>query len=383
MKFALFTVALLLTFISIYGQTYNLSGKITNAKLEPIAFARVQIQGQVNQTFSKENGMYSLTTFTKGAFTIVATIAGYKPFTFNIVLQNDSTLQNIILQETSIDDEEILVMAVAKDKSVYYIKRVLEQKKEILNAIKTYQTDVYIKATETTLNTKQNKKIAAKAIKNNKPIDTTNTALQNMNMAEIKLLLEAKLPNKFKETRQGVAKRGNPENLFFLTTTDGDFSLYNNLIQVPAIAPVPFLSPISFSGIVAYKFKTKGSRKENGRTIYTVSFKPTAMGNTLLTGEVDIIDSLWVIQKAIYSLPKYHLSEYDNFTIQQEYNYIQNTTWLLNKQQFTYDAKVGRGIKKSGETKVFYNNYILNPTFKKNYFGNELSSATKDRKSVV
>ncbi len=67
----------------------------------------------------------------------------------------------------------------------------------------------------------------------------------------------------------GVKVSGNPRRLFFQTTTDGDFNFYNNLIQIPSISPTPFVSPVSGTGLLAYKFKTlRIERRGREKIIY-------------------------------------------------------------------------------------------------------------------
>ena len=111
-----------------------------------------------------------------------------------------------------------------------------------------------------------------------------------MNMAEIYLTLDHEAPNKIKEERKGVKLRGNNESLFYLTTTDGDFNFYKNLVQLPALYAMPMLSPVGNSGLIAYKSKTLRIRQETNRTIYTIKVTPTQLGNALVTGELKIMD---------------------------------------------------------------------------------------------
>ncbi len=62
-----------------------------------------------------------------------------------------------------------------------------------------------------------------------------------MAMAEIVLQLD-KAPQGIKEERLGVTKHGNTVGLFYLSTTEGEFNFYNNLVKTPAISETPFLS---------------------------------------------------------------------------------------------------------------------------------------------
>ena len=98
-----------------------------------------------------------------------------------------------------------------------------------------------------------------------------------------------------------------------MSTTEGQFELYPNLIQIPALSKTPMLSPLSYSGLVAYKYKTLGIRKLSNANIYTIQFSPTRMGNALLEGTVEIINTSWAVIQSQFCFPKFHIPEYDFF----------------------------------------------------------------------
>ena len=83
-----------------------------------------------------------------------------------------------------------------------------------------------------------------------------NETYEGMSLAEISIRLDQQTNGQIKEERVGVKKRGSTESLFYLTTTDGDFNLYNDQIKTPSVSDIPFVSPISYSGLLAYRFKT-------------------------------------------------------------------------------------------------------------------------------
>jgi Family of unknown function (DUF5686)/CarboxypepD_reg-like domain len=369
-----------LFYIKNYSQDYKVYGKITTTKLEPIAFATISIKDNVLATTSKEDGSYQI-LLDNGKYECIVSMIGYKTQQFTIAINKKDVIQNIILEIEKVNTKDIVtVTGIKKDKSEEYIKNVIQHKEDILHAIQNYSANIYIKATEENITIKKSKRILSPAIDKNGEVikvDTSNDDVKNMSMAEIQMQLDFQYPNRIKETRNGVKKRGNPESLFYLSTTEGNFSLYNNLLNVKAVSVTPFLSPISYSGLVAYKYKMIRVRKQNGHNVYTISFKPTKLGNALLTGEVEVMDSSWVILNSKFSLPKFHLVEYDKFDIEQEYSFINDSAWLLSKQKFIYFAKEGKSTM-NGVTSVNYNSYELNKVFPKKHFGLELSSTAQE-----
>ena len=370
---------LILLFISfifsanVFCQSHLLHGKIINSKQEPLAFATVQVKEIKLGTVTKEDGTYSL-DIDEGKYDLIITLIGYKPQVITVVVRKTGTEQNIIMElaETSSLAE---VVIKGKDGAEDYIRNVIRHKDEIEKAAGAYSCKVYIKAfQQDSLEHKKNKK--DKDSDSLAQVKKLKAAMNQTAMAEIVLQLDHSNGKNIKEERTGITKRGNADNLFFLSTTAGDFSFYNNLVNIPSISQTPFLSPLSYSGLIAYRFKTLKTEIVNGHKQYTISVKPRQLSNTTVEGEITILDSSWVVTHTKLSLPKYHLAEYDFFEVEQHYNLINDTAWMITRQQFTYKAASGKRSS-SGHTVVTYKDFEINKQFDKKYFGVELSSASQ------
>ena len=372
---------LILFFISftfsanIFCQQYKLYGKIINAKQEPLAFASVQTKEIKLGTVSKEDGSYAL-ELEEGKYDLVITLLGYKPQVITVVLRKANLEQNIIMEAAEAASlTEVTVKSKNRDKAEEYIRNVVRNKEAVENAAGAYSCKVYIKALQQdSIPQKKNKKPISDSLLK---IKLANAELNQMALAEIILQLDYASPKKIKEERTGVTKKGNTQSLFFLSTTEGDFNFYNNLINVPAVSATPFVSPLSYSGLLAYRYKTIKTAIINGKKIYTISIKPRQLSNATVEGEITIADSLWVILHTKLKLPKYHLAEYDFFEVEQQYSLINNKAWMVTRQQFTYNAASGKK-KSSGRTVVSYTDYELNKQFDKKHFGTEISLATAE-----
>ena len=367
-------IILLFTGISVSAQSVRVFGKITNAKLEPLAFASVQVKEYKEATVTKEDGTYQL-NLEEGKYDLVLSMVGYKVQVLTIIIRKKDYEQNIIMEAGDATNlSEVTVKGKVKDKAEEYIRNVIKNKDAIEAAAGAYSCKVYIKALqEDSMAFKKPKKAQSDSLV--KAIQA-NAELNRMAMAEIVLNLDHETAKRIKEERTGITKRGNTQSLFFLSTTEADFNFYNNFVNIPTISQTPFLSPLSYSGLLAYKFKTLKTETVNGRKIYTISIKPRQLSNATVEGEITIADSLWVVLHTKLRLPKYHLSEYDFFGIEQQYELINGKAWMITRQEFTYNA-ISDKKKASGRTVVSYNDFELNKQFDKKYFGTELSSATK------
>ena len=364
---------LLLFPVCLFAQEYRVYGKITNTKLEPLALVSVEVKDTKIGTTTKNDGTFEL-LLDNGMYNLVITMIGYKPQLINIVVSKAPYVLNVIMEEDAGKNlAAVVVKGKSRDWSEQIIRNVISQKQKITEAAGDYSCETYIKAIQMDSSNRKTKK-PVDTSKKNSPSDEE---LYRMAMAEVVLKLDHKSTGQIKEERTGVKKNGNIQSLFFLSNTEGDFDFYNNLVKTPGISTIPFVSPISYSGLMAYRFKLLKTEIINGRKVYTINVKPRQVSNATVEGEVRIMDSLWVILSTKFRFPSYHLPEYDFFEVQQQYQFIDSTAWMITRQEFTYFSKTNRS-KLSGQTVVTYKNFQLNKQFNKNYFGVEVSSTAQE-----
>jgi hypothetical protein len=348
------------------AQSYKLSGKVMDAHLEPLSFVTVQISGLQIGTRTNEKGEFEF-MLEEGEYELVFSLIGFQKQQIKLLHRKLSKPHQIILDEKSTAIHDINVVAFRKDKAEEIVRQVIQHKNSIVSAGNSFSAQVYIRATDETHKTVRNK--------NRQPDSASATSQQNMNMAEVYLETNYTWPDKIKEKRNGVDIRGDATQLFYLSTTEGDFSLYNNLMQIPALCQIPMLSPLSYSGLVAYKYKTKSIQKKDGYTIYSIQFSPTRLGNALIEGDMQIIDTSWAIVSAQFRFPAYHMTEYNYFEATQRYDFVDDKAWLPVRQEFNYTSKAGRN-KSSGRTVVVYDQYHVDTQFSKKHFTREISATS-------
>ncbi len=341
---------------------YTISGTVTNSAMEPVAFAQVSILDNPSLiTKTDIKGHYSI-KISEGSYVLIFSMKGYKTMKIPVTVNYADVVQNCILEQEETVLEGVKVSSKKIDRSEEIIKKVIEGKYRYLYQ-DAFSVDAYIKATESE-STKKPKS------------DTGKAKNPNLNMAEVYLTVHFSPPDKIKEERSGVDIRGDRSGLFYLSHTDGQFNFYRNLLELPALSVSPILSPLSNSGLIAYKYKMVKIFVEDGIRYYRIKVSPGILGNALVSGELVIQDSIWCIRSLKLSIPKYHMAEYDFFQVSQEYE-ITDSQYQLKKMEFLYEAKYGKS-KSSGRTVVYYSNYKLKQQFKKRFFNTELSSTTQE-----
>jgi len=365
-RFLLFIFCILLFAVSANAQVVRVYGKVTNNKFEALPNASIHLRTSSVGTLSKDDGSYEL-FISKGTYEIIVSMLGYKTRILPMVV-NEETLQNIILE----DDEEkstlseVVIKVKLKDRADEIMKKLVDNKDKINEAVKNYSYKAYIKAT-----LKDSSLARADDGTLTPPEPTVKT------ISEILLKVDKDESNRIKEERLGVKVSGENKKLFYQSTTDGNFNFYDNLIYVPSISPTPFVSPVSNTGLLSYKFKTVSIERRGREKLYTISVKPKALTNATVEGEITVSDSTWSILYCRFRFPEYHLQEYSFFEVEQQHDFIDGKAWLLNQQKFTYYAD-GKRNRISGQTIVNYSDYELNKQFGRRHFSNELSVTTQN-----
>ena len=345
-----------------HAQWYTIQGIVTNAAHEPLALVEVSVENQsVLNTKTDFNGQYSI-QLAEGAYVLIFNLPGFKTLKMPVVVDFKSVQQDVILESDGSDLKGYKVSAKKIDRSEEIIRQVIAHK-SLYVQWPSCAYKAYIKAMETETSPKKKSDTTA-----NKDIQ------RELGLAEIHTQVYQSTQG-FKEERLAVDLRGVSSGLFYLRIAEGQFNFYQNLVQIPGLCQAPILSPISHSGLLAYKYKMLKTYVQNGVKYHRIKVSPGIMANALFTGEITIQDSTWTIASVDLFFPKYQLTEYDVFEIKQTHRAVQGSM-VLEQMELVYKANYGKS-KSSGRTIVYYSDYELNKVFPKRFFNNELS-ATAD-----
>lgn len=314
-----------------------------------------------------------------------------------VTAQTKDTLNIVLVPKTEkIQGAEI--RREYKDPAADYMRKAIAQRDFWHSRIPNQSAQIYIKAFEIT-----EQKIKPKAAPVATDIDPLDAAvINNTNdpyantipvvsvsdtaknrisanaFVEIAMQRDASTDGKIKETRNGVQKVGSKAGLFYLSTTEGDFNLYQNLLDVPALCPLPIMSPLSNSALLAYRFKFLGAYQhpQYGRVLRIgMTGKQTA--NATLSGELHLVDTTYWILKAELKFPRHLMAEYDAMTLIQHNQLDSQEYLLIDSQRFNYSTKYGKSLNKA-TTLVDYKSITVVPNFPKNHFGMEVSKTTQE-----
>lgn len=352
------------------AQLYKVSGVVMDNKKEPLQLASVEVKELRKGTITKDDGSFAF-YLERGKYDLVVSMVGFKTKVVTFYINNEDITENVMMEiDEGASLGEVVLRVKSRDRAEELIRHVIKEKDPILNAIGSYSCNVYIRAFQ----------LDSGVTKRNKPEETDSVPRENfegMSMTEVSLRLDKSAGGQIREERIGVNKRGgHEESLFYLTTTDGDFYIFNNMIQAPPVSKIPFVSPLSYSGLIAYKFKTIKIDRTVKPKIYTIAIRPRQLSNATIEGEIRIQDSTWTVFSTGFRIPPAHMPEFDYMEVKQEYGNVGDSARMITRQQFNYYTKVKRG-RRYGETIAVYSGYDLKKSFKKGHFGNEVSTTTQ------
>ena len=416
MKTTLILSFLLFAFSS-FSQYRFVRGFVLNENNEAIPFASIQVfnadrssHTEMQYGVSSElDGKYEL-KLENGFYSIVFSAIGYETKKFEITVINKDQVQNVYLKEKSVELEEVTIKKKRRDPAYAIIKQAIENKESNQFQFSTTESNIYIKGVMRPMNREELKdnygryaqkfekdsvKTALRAEKEKNRERWLKKLFEKKDTSKVDSLQKDSVPQKtyspkaearmsfaevyakryyeagkdVKEIREGFKTAGNYWNLFYLTTAEGHFDFYENLVHVEILSDFPIVSPLSKGSALPYKFKLIKSYGENGRYIHHIKVTPRRNQTALFEGEIHILDGSFAIYKIDLKLNNYALNYYDKFRIQQEYEWINDSMWLVNRQEFTYYL---RASKQVGNTTVRYSDFEFNKDYGKKFFNNAL-----------
>ncbi len=402
MKRLLLTI-LTLFFIGVITEltAQSISGYVYNMDNQPIPYANIYIRELGSGTTTDEQGYYFMTLTTGGEFQMTVSSLGYETINQGIVVKDEGLKKTIFLKTADLLLEEVTVRASKRDPAYAIIQNAIDNKKKYLKAVDSYKTEIYIKATEI-IDEKERKKRqkdidAAKEAEKEKeklggidvnidepkdPFAEQNAAnrklLNTLNMLEMQVTLNYEFPKKYKEQRTAYKTYGDKNGLFVPRFGETDFNFYRNMVRLTGIAENSVISPLSNTSILSYKFKLIETKAEGAALVHKIKVIPRKSGNSTVSGFIYINDGLWNINRLDLNLPKGGMKFFDEMNFKQSYEAYEDSTWIVYRQEFSYETKVGRFKTFTGSTTMRYSDYQMNYEFPEKFFNNEVIITTKE-----
>lgn len=368
-----------------------------NTAGESVPFANIFVKQIQSGTSADFEGKYYLGLPAKGEFDVIVTAVGFADFTYTLIIEEEDAIKDFRLEPSNVELEEIVVKASKRDPAYAIIQKVIDNKKDYLASIKSFKTNVYVKAKEE-IETKEKEgkkerkfkvEVTTEGNENGIPEDPFEKAqneakkeqeefLASLNLVEMEVVVNYEYPKKYREERTAYKLYGSKKGLFIPRFEETDFNFYRNMVQLEGIAETPLISPISRTSILSYKYKLIESKKENDILVHKIKVIPRKSGNSTCSGYIYINEGIWNINRLDFEFNKGSLKFFDEFRLKQNYEQITDGTWIPTRQEMIYATKQGRYKTFRGNTTLFYSDYQNNYEFPDKFFGSEVVVTTKD-----
>ena len=358
-------LSVVIFFFSFYSEATIVSGRVTDKNKNPIAFASIFLKGTTSGTTSNVDGYYSL-DIKLGKHELVFRFIGYKMHVEQIEVGNEKILLDVQLEDEQLKLQEVEIKADAEDPAYAVIRKAIKKRKFYLNQVDAFSNDVYIKGLQRL--TKFPKKFMGIEVNGEGQIDTTSGIIY-LSESVSKFAY-----NKGKIHEEMISSKVSGRNNAFSYNRASDmlFNFYENIIEVEDLSDRGFISPISSTAMLSYKYKLLGTFYENGQLINKIQVIPIRKYDPVFEGTVYIAEDSWRIHSVELFLTKKSGIEFvDTLHINQVHLPVDKDIWMPFSNKFTF--KFGfMGFYGNGTYVGINSNYVIDPKFPENYFTNEV-----------
>lgn len=358
---------------------------------------RISVENTTYGVASNNNGAYFLEVPEQAQVIIKYGMFGFETKIDTLKLTKSTIIHDVTLRKEAEQLGEVEVVAEKGNVAKEIIQKVIENKKNIQGQYESYQCETYIKTSlEKEDRFKQLKEVKELANQNGTGEEPIVPARQKMNFIESNSITRFKQNATYRETvlaHNDYSEKSNntvtvsadfsdPNSImpsqtiaynpyiFFEKVQDGDFDPYQNLINLPKVSSNPLVSPLAINAFINYKFSLLGVFEEDGQKIFDIKVEPRFSEAPLFSGNLYIIDSLWVIKSMDLSINSSAMAYFKDFRIIQDYEQVDGK-WVPVRREFSYTINDGMSIVMAN-TRVHHDNYLFDLEFEKNTFKNIL-----------
>ncbi|MES2275254.1 MAG: DUF5686 and carboxypeptidase regulatory-like domain-containing protein [Bacteroidota bacterium] len=367
MRKILLLLAVSIFSLNVSGQTYQLSGHITDGQNQPIGFASVYIKNTTYGTSANENGYYSF-NLKAGNYNVIYRFVGYKERAENITISSHDERRNVTMVADSFILNTVVVRAKRGDAGKEIMQQVINKRAFYLNQVKQYTASVYIKGVQKLVSAP--KKLLGRDVAAALELDTSGKGI--LYQSESLSNYSYQWPKKVKEVMIASKVAGQNTAFSYNKASDLEVNFYRSLFHVNGLSARGFVSPVASEAMFFYNYKLLGSTTENGKTIDKIQVIPKRAHDPVFRGVIYIVEGDWRIYGTDLLITKEsNINLVDTLEISQQYIPVRDSIWMPAATQYSFKGNV-LGFKFEGYYAAVYNNYNLDATFPDGFFNGEI-----------
>lgn len=378
-------------------------GKITDQSGEAIPFVSVYLKNSTFGVSANQKGDYLLQV-KPGNYTLVFSLVGFQKEEREVKISSQQSINlDIILRETT-EMRALEIYSDKRDIANEVVGFAREKRGDFASKTKSVAFKSYMKISlekESPVDSLSTDSLASKdSLKTIKSDLETLFKKERLNLIES--ISEVKVsPNGFREYIQGyhdyaetrpftgVSARMGMElgenniapaqqedvNPYLLSSNKAflEYDFYSSLINLPQLTDKPLLSPIGSGSALSYRYELESTFFENNRKIYKIKVSPIFKTEALFQGSIFIEDSTFALTAVDLNISPFALIYHHNFRIIQNYKEVEPGVYLPFRREFIYTVKEEKTTI-HGSTRTDHSEFVINPTFLKGTFGNEVQT---------
>ncbi|MGB1102635.1 MAG: DUF5686 family protein [Crocinitomicaceae bacterium] len=376
----LFLLMTLFAVSSTFGQ-HVVKGTVLDEDGYAVPGVRISVENSTYGVPSNAKGAYYLYVAKQDTVILQFRMLGFEELVDTVIFEKgmSTVTNNVLLLTQSTDLETVEIYADKRDIAKEVISNVIDKKKEFRKSYNNFQCETYVK---TSLEKEPRRR---NALPDSLKADFGSVSLrERMNFIESKSITRFQQSNQFKEvilahndyaekSNSTVAVSGDfsdPNSIlptqvvqhnpyiFFEKTQDGDFDIYENLIELPRVTTKPLVSPLALNAFINYKFTLKSVFNEDNQKIYEIDVAPRFGEAALFEGTLFVIDSVWAIKSMDLKINSSSMPFFQDFRVIQDFKEVDGN-WIITRREYTYTIKDGSYLV-LGNTNVQHSNYQFN-----------------------
>ncbi|TCO28687.1 carboxypeptidase-like protein [Pedobacter psychrotolerans] len=352
------------------AQQHTISGTIRDTGGQPVPFASIYIKNTTIGTSANVDGKYTI-KLNSGQYTLSFRAVGYKQQD-HIVNPVENINLDVKLSSESYTLDNVTIRANAEDPAYGIIRQAIKKRKEHLEEVKEFSTDVYIKGVQRLKGAP--KKFMGRDIRKVMDLDTNRKGIIYLSESQSKF--NFRRPGDVHEEMISSKIAGRNNAFSFNKASDLMVNFYDNYLLENKLSSRGFISPIADNALFYYKYKLLGESQENGILVHKIQVIPRRENDPVFRGIIYIIDESFRIYNTDLFLTKNAgINFIDTLNISQQFTKVENV-YMPTSINFQFNGDILK-FKFAGYFVGVYSNYNLHPKFPKNFFNGEILKITQ------
>ncbi len=368
LRHLILTALVLLSFAGVYAT--RVTGTVRDDKGNLLPYSSILVKGTTRGVTAGAEGRYIL-DMSPGSYTIVCQYVGYTRQEKKITVGAEAVVLDFSLAALQLSMAEVVVRPGGEDPAYDIIRHAIKKRKDYEEPLDSFTCEAYIKTLIKTR--KLPKRVLGQAIedKDKKEMGVDSAGKGIIYLSENLTKVAFKRPGKIKlEVLSGRESGSNGYGLGFPTFIN--FYKNNVVVLSDRLNPRGFVSPIADGALNYYKYKYLGSFFEDGKEVNKIQVIPRRKYEPLFSGTIDIVDGEWRIHSLdLLLLKSSQLEILDTLQIRQIQTPVSPKVWQVKDQTVYFTFNIF-GIEAVGNFVNVYNDYDINPRWKKKFFNNVL-----------